>query len=89
MKRASPETLRLLQPLLDELRKLDRLVERTPGAFYLKSKGFLHFHEDPSGLYADVKLDLTSFTRVRVSSAQECSSFLARVQSVLTVTRHP
>lgn len=83
MKHASPETLRLLQPLLDELRKLDRLAERTPGAFYLKSKAFLHFHEDPSGLYADVKLDLSSFTRVCVNSEEERSSLLDRVRGVL------
>lgn len=83
MKHASPVTLRLLQPLLDELRKLDRLVERTPGAFYLKSKAFLHFHEDPSGLYADVKLDLTNFTRVCVNSEEDRSSLLDRVRGVL------
>lgn len=83
MKHASPETLRLLQPLLDELRKLDRLAERTPGAFYLQSKAFLHFHEDPSGLYADVKLDLSSFTRVCVNSEEERSSLLDRVRGVL------
>ena len=83
MKHASAETLRLLQPLLDELRQLDRLVERTPGAFYLKSKAFLHFHEDASGLYADVKLDLVSFTRLRVTSATERAGLLHEVRRVL------
>jgi hypothetical protein len=83
MKHASSETLGLLRPLLDELRGLDRLVERTPGAFYLKSSAFLHFHEDPSGLYADVKLDLTTFTRLRVSSQEEQAQLLLCVRRAL------
>jgi hypothetical protein len=47
MKHAGPETLRQLEPLLQRLRALPALTERTPGAFYLRSTGFLHFHEDP------------------------------------------
>jgi hypothetical protein len=83
MKHASGQALRDLQPLLDELRKLERLVERTPGAFYLKSRAFLHFHEDPSGLYADVKLDLATFSRLRVSSPEEQAQLLLRVRGAL------
>jgi hypothetical protein len=83
MKHASGQALRDLQPLLDELRKLERLVERTPGAFYLKSRAFLHFHEDPSGLYADVKLDLATFYRLRVSSPEEQAQLLLRVRGAL------
>lgn len=83
MRHATPDTLRALQPLLDELRKLGPLVERTPGAFYWKSKAFLHFHEDPSGLYADVKLDLAGFTRLRVSTEAERSKLLQQVQGAL------
>ena len=59
------------------------LVERTPGAFYLKSKAFLHFHEDPSGIYADVKLDSTRFTRMRVTSAHEQANFVKSVRRCL------
>lgn len=84
MKHASPETLRLLQPLLEALRQLDTLVERTPGAFYLKSRAFLHFHEDPSGLYADVKLDLATFTRLRVNTQEERAGLLQQVRRALT-----
>lgn len=83
MKHASGQALRDLQPLLDELRKLERLVERSPGAFYLKSRAFLHFHEDPSGLYADVKLDLATFSRLRVSSPEEQAQLLLRVRGAL------
>ncbi|WP_140632104.1 hypothetical protein [Methylibium rhizosphaerae] len=84
MKHASEQALRELQPLLEALRQLGPLVERTPGAFYLKSRAFLHFHEDPSGLYADVKLDLATFTRLRVSTQQEQAQLLQQVRGALT-----
>ena len=49
----SPQTLQQLSELLDALRQDASLVERTPGAFYRRSKAFLHFHEDPAGIFAD------------------------------------
>lgn len=30
------------------------LNEKSRGCFYWKSRGFLHFHEDPKGLFADL-----------------------------------
>lgn len=33
-----------LEPTLDEIRKLPKIKEMKPGIFYLKSRGFLHFH---------------------------------------------
>jgi len=35
------------------------------GMFYLKSKPFLHFHDAPAGIFADVKLDLTTYSSGR------------------------
>jgi len=67
MKHAGPETLARLDPMLRKLRKRDSLVERTPGSFYLKSKAFLHFHEDPSGIFADLKENVSGFTRYQVT----------------------
>ena len=55
MKHASQKTLENLDNVLRQLRAHRALVERTPGSFYFKSKAFLHFHEDPTGLFADVK----------------------------------
>ncbi len=79
MKHAGPGSLAALEPLLVRLRSGLPLTERTPGAFCLKSKAYLHFHEDASGLYADVKLDGVEFTRMRVTTAQEQSDLLALV----------
>ena len=79
MKHAGKEALSKLQPILKALRGHSVLVERTPGSFYLRSSGFVHFHEDPTGLFADLKEDLISFTRHRVTSRTEQQAFLARL----------
>ncbi|OYU70338.1 MAG: hypothetical protein CFE28_10275 [Alphaproteobacteria bacterium PA2] len=55
MKHAGPAALEHLAGLLAELRKLEALNEKKPGIFYRKSRAFLHFHEDPTGLFADVR----------------------------------
>jgi hypothetical protein len=79
VKHARPETLAALEPMLRQLRKDATLVERTPGCFYRKSKAFLHFHEEASGTYADVKLNGEDFTRMRVSTSQEKARLLALI----------
>jgi hypothetical protein len=55
MKHATATALDQLEPLLAEIRALAVLKERSRGTFYLKSRAFLHFHEDPKGLFADVR----------------------------------
>lgn len=71
MKHAGPAALDALEPLLARVRALPRLKEKSRGTFYLKSRAFLHFHEDPAGLFADLRLEGDDFTRVRVSTAAE------------------
>lgn len=83
MKHAGQATLARLEPLLKRLREGTPLVERTPGSFYLKSKAYLHFHEDPTGIFADVKLDATGFTRLRATTQQEQAHLLALVAGKL------
>lgn len=68
MKHATPTALDALEPLLVELRGLPGLVEKSRGVFYRKSKAFLHFHEDPEGLFADVRdADGRDFERIDVT----------------------
>lgn len=55
MKHASATTLDALEPLLADLRALPGLVERSRGVFYRRGRAFLHFHEDPKGLFADLR----------------------------------
>ena len=83
MKHAGADTLEALAPLLARLRALPGLAERTPGCFYKGSKAFLHFHDDPSGIHADVRLAADGFARRRAQSSLEQEALLAAVQQAL------
>ncbi len=83
MKHAGPATLQTLAPLLARLRALPGLVERRTGCFYKGSRAFLHFHEDPSGTHADVRLDGPDFTRLRAETAQEQDALVMAVGNAL------
>jgi hypothetical protein len=41
---------------LQELRTVAGMVEKKRGVFYRGSRAFLHFHEDPAGMFADVRI---------------------------------
>ena len=75
MRHARAAALDDLEPFLVQLRAVDGLVERSRGVFYRRSKAFLHFHEDPAGLFADVKLG-ERFERLPVNTAKERRSLL-------------
>jgi hypothetical protein len=83
VKHAGPESLARLAPLLERVRALGRLTERKPGSFYLRSSAFLHFHEDPAGLFADLKADGKAFTRLPVNSRKEQDALVAQVQRTI------
>ncbi len=55
MKHAGTVTLDQLENLLACIRALPGLKEKARGVFYWKSRAFLHFHEDPKGLFADLR----------------------------------
>jgi hypothetical protein len=56
MKHAGQAALATIEPLLSALRALEGIIEKRPGVFYRKSAAFLHFHEDPAGMFADVRI---------------------------------
>ena len=70
MGRATKTTVESLAPLYDEVRALniDGLVVKASGAVYQRRNGILHFHEDPTGVQADVKV-LGLWQRVEVNNA--------------------
>ena len=78
MKHAGSEALDRLEGLLEQIRAFDGLKEVKRGVFYRKSKAFLHFHEDPTGLYADLLQDRVR-ARLPVTSAGEQAAFLEKV----------
>jgi hypothetical protein len=83
MKRAGTATLNRIAPLLAALRAHDALREGRPGHFYLKSREVLHFHNDPSGIFADLRL-ADGFVRVCVTSSEEQAELLDRLEDCLT-----
>ena len=87
MKHASADTLRQLEPLLQHLRALPGLAERKPGVFYRGASAFLHFHEDPAGVFADAKLDGMSFSRFKLNGASDNEELLAKVSASLSAHR--
>jgi len=84
MRHASALTLQSLEPLLTAVRSIPSLVERRPGTFYFRSAAFLHFHEDPAGLFADVKLDLLTFERLPANAEEEHEALLRSVRGALS-----
>jgi hypothetical protein len=67
MKHASAVTLRQIEDVLAELRALPGVTEKGAGKFYRKGSALLHFHEDPAGLFADIKID-GNWTRRAINS---------------------
>jgi hypothetical protein len=82
MKHAGSEALDVIEDLLVALRQRAALRERKRGIFYLKSRSFLHFHEDPAGIFADVT-HAGKMARLRVQTRRERKALLAHVDAVL------
>ncbi len=82
MKHAGSTALDQLERTLHDLRELPGLKEKSRGVFYQAGKAFLHFHEDPTGLYADLRRgDL--FERFPVNAVTERAEFVERVRLAL------
>jgi hypothetical protein len=82
MRHAQEQALDSLEPLLKRLRTLPGLRERKRGAFYRGSVAFLHFHEDPAGLFADIKID-GKWQRSKVDTATERAELFRLAKSAL------
>lgn len=67
MKHAGKDMLDQLETTLASLRQFAGLVERQRGVFYRKGRAFLHFHEDPAGIFADARVD-DEWERIKVTT---------------------
>lgn len=83
MKHAGPAALDALDPILAHLRSLDGLKEKKRGTFYRGSNAFLHFHEDPAGFFADIKVD-GDFIRLPVNNRKEIDALIREARRALT-----
>ncbi|HEX7758437.1 MAG TPA: hypothetical protein VF459_02975 [Caulobacteraceae bacterium] len=93
MKHATAAALDRLEPLIERIRALGVLKEKSRGVFYFKSRAYLHFHEDPAGLFVDVRsADGKDFDRMRVDVAEGTEALVERVRAVIgppTTPAHP
>lgn len=86
MKHATGAALDALEPLLAELRELTRLKETARGVFYRKGRAFLHFHEDPKGLFADIRdTEDHDFDRFDVTGDAGRADLLAATKARLAI----
>jgi hypothetical protein len=83
MRHISADRLAGIEPLLDRLRSLEGITEKSPGTFYRRTRAFLHFHEHGADVYADVRLDGQEFERVRATTAAEQRKLVSRVRAAL------
>jgi hypothetical protein len=81
VKHAGGPALDRLEPLLARARAFAELKEKSRGVFYLRGRAFLHFHEDPVGLFADVRT-VPEFERLRVDT-DAGEELLRRIAAVL------
>jgi len=82
VKHAGADALNTLEPLLMLVRGDSRLKEKKRGLFYYRNRSFLHFHEDPAGLFADVFAGGKSW-RLRVSDPSEYETLLDTIGEAL------
>jgi hypothetical protein len=82
MKHAGTTALDQLDRLLSQLRSQEGLKERKRAVFYRGSSAFLHFHEDPAGLFADVRT-ASDWERLPVNTRAQQRELLARVKAAL------
>jgi hypothetical protein len=87
MKHAGPQALDQLEPILGEIRRLGGLKEKKRGAFYCGSVGFLHFHEDAAGFFADLKIG-DDFVRLPINSKTQTQTFLRRAAAALNSAKN-
>jgi hypothetical protein len=78
----TPAGLDALEPLLEQLRAIDGLGETRRDAFSVRSRAFLHFHEDPEGYFADVRFTDT-VERCRVTTRAEQRTLVTRIRKTV------
>jgi hypothetical protein len=82
MKHAGPAALDTLEPFLDRLRAFEGLKEKKRGIFYRRGKSFVHFHEDPAGLFADIAAPGGDL-RLPVTLPEDQQAALVRIEALL------
>lgn len=77
MARASAATLKKLERLIESVRALPTLTERSAGIFYFKREPMLHFHDTDGGIVAHLKAAAGGFDEFAVDTTAERATMLA------------
>ncbi len=84
MRHITDPMLDRIEPLLEQLRAIDGLVETQAAACSTGGRSaFLHFHDDGDDIYADVRLDGDDFERMRVTTKAEQRALVAAVRRAI------
>ena len=86
MRHARPGDLDRVEPLLERLRKIAGLREKSRGVFYRGTKAFLHFHEDDGSIYADARLG-GDFERFPATTVSEQKQLVVAIVSTLGTSK--
>jgi len=86
MKHATSGSLERLLDLLTQIRARKGLRERKPGIVYKKSKAFLHFHEDPAGMFADLSVG-ADFERYPVNTRKQWKELLLAIDRAMETSQ--
>ena len=76
------ETIETLSMLLNFLRSYEILSEVRPTNFHLTGKGFIHFHDESDGLWADIFLSKGRI-RMPVNTASEQAEVIGTIEPTL------
>ncbi len=76
-------TIETIAPLLSALRGYEVLNEIRPMVFHLDGRNFIHFHEGPEGVFADVLLS-TGRVHMPVSTESEQAELMDRIEEKLS-----
>jgi hypothetical protein len=88
VKHAGPAALDRLDSVLRQVRELDALRERKRGSFDSRFGVTLHFHEDPTGLYADLR-SAGKTERHRVTTLGERAAVVRLLRAALRARHKP
>lgn len=71
-----------IEDLLEAIRRRPGLKERKRGIFYTKARAFLHFHEDKTGIFADLRRG-KDFDRYDITRRASHPTFLKALDAAL------
>jgi len=83
VKHAGATALDRLEALLASLRAMPELREKSRGTLYRGSRAFVHFHEDVTGLFADVRFG-EEFERIDVTGAAKQQQLARRIREAIS-----